>query len=58
MLRDALVVAGYELADAIRSRRVVVLALLYVGGAVAGTASGQSKSKPVLSRTSSTLWPG
>jgi ABC-type transport system involved in multi-copper enzyme maturation permease subunit len=36
-LRDAAVVAGYELGEALRSRRVVILVLLFVGGAVAGT---------------------
>ena len=36
-LRDVGVVAGHELAEALRSKRVLILALLYVGGAVAGT---------------------
>lgn len=36
LLRDAMVVAGYELGDALRSRRVLVFALIYVGGSVAG----------------------
>lgn len=35
--RDIAVVAGQELFDSLRSRRVVVLALLFLGGAVAGT---------------------
>ncbi|MDH5675689.1 MAG: ABC transporter permease [Myxococcales bacterium] len=35
--RDVWVVAGHELAEALRSRRVLILALLYVGGAVGGT---------------------
>jgi ABC-type transport system involved in multi-copper enzyme maturation permease subunit len=34
-LRDALVVAGFELRDALRSRKVVVLLVLYLAGAVA-----------------------
>lgn len=36
--RDVAVVAGHELSEALRSRRVLILAMLYVGGAVAGTA--------------------
>jgi hypothetical protein len=36
-VRDALVVAGHELAESLRSRRVLILALLYLGGAVGGT---------------------
>lgn len=36
-LRDALIIARYELAEALRSRRVLVLALLYVGGATVGS---------------------
>jgi ABC-type transport system involved in multi-copper enzyme maturation permease subunit len=36
-LRDIAVVAGYELGEALRSRRVLILTLLFVGGAVAGT---------------------
>ena len=36
-LRDVAIVAGHELADALRSRRVLTFALLFVGGAVAGT---------------------
>jgi ABC-type transport system involved in multi-copper enzyme maturation permease subunit len=36
-LRNIAVVAGYELGEALRSRRVLILTLLFVGGAVAGT---------------------
>lgn len=36
-LRDAWIVASFELVEALRSKRVLVLALLYVGGAVAGS---------------------
>jgi ABC-type transport system involved in multi-copper enzyme maturation permease subunit len=36
-LRDIAVVANYELGEALRSRRVLILVLLFVGGAVAGT---------------------
>jgi ABC-type transport system involved in multi-copper enzyme maturation permease subunit len=36
-LRDIAVVAGQELSDALRSRRVLIFALLFLGGAVAGT---------------------
>jgi hypothetical protein len=36
-LRDIAVVAGYELGEALRSRRVLILVLLFVGGAAAGT---------------------
>lgn len=36
-LRDVFVVAGHELGEALRSRRVLIFALLYVGGAVGGT---------------------
>ncbi len=35
-VRDALIVAGFELLEALRSKRVLVLSLLYVGGSVAG----------------------
>ena len=35
--RDIAVVAAYELQEALRSRRVLILVLLFVGGAVAGT---------------------
>jgi ABC-type transport system involved in multi-copper enzyme maturation permease subunit len=35
--RDIAVVAAYELQESLRSRRVVILVLLFVGGAVAGT---------------------
>lgn len=34
-LRDALLVAGFELGDALRSRRVIALFVLYVAGAMA-----------------------
>ncbi len=37
ILRDVGIVAGHELGEALRSRRVLILALLYLGGAVAGT---------------------
>jgi ABC-2 family transporter protein len=36
-LRDITVVAGHELAESLGSRRVLIFALLFVGGAVAGT---------------------
>ena len=36
-LRDIAIVAGNELGEALRSRRVLILALLFVGGSVAGT---------------------
>ncbi len=36
-VRDIAVVAAYELQEALRSRRVLILVLLFVGGAVAGT---------------------
>lgn len=36
-LTDARIVASFELVEALRSRRVLVLALMYVGGAVAGS---------------------
>ncbi len=36
-LRDVAIVAGHELGESLRSRRVLILALLFVGGAVAGT---------------------
>jgi hypothetical protein len=36
-LRDVLVIAGHELAEALRSKRVLLFALLYVGGAIGGT---------------------
>lgn len=36
--RDVAVVAGHELSESLRSRRVLILAMLFVGGAVAGTA--------------------
>jgi len=36
-LRDVAIVAGYELGEALRTRRVLIFALLFVGGAVAGT---------------------
>ncbi len=35
-LRDATIVASFELIEALRSKRVLVLSLLYVGGAIAG----------------------
>jgi ABC-type transport system involved in multi-copper enzyme maturation permease subunit len=36
-VRDVWIIARYELGEAIRSRRVLVLALLYVGGATIGS---------------------
>ena len=36
-LRDIAIVAGHELTEALGSRRVLIFALLFVGGAVAGT---------------------
>ena len=36
-LRDILIVAGQELADSIRSRRALVVLLLFLGGAAAGS---------------------